>query len=229
MGEHIFMVQYEEDIYNRMGFQQLFTPFQSKISSSGDDTGQLFPQLEFVASYDPLDKRIQEKQFYFQNYTLSSNRSDTIEFDPHIYKWHDPVAITETGKSGLNWPLLRYAEALFIYAEAENEISGPIHSAYEAVNEIRRRAEIQELSGLNQEELREAIWKEKLHEMCWENKTWSDMVRLRKAFNPISGEFENFVGHKFVYGPTLSVRELLFPIPDGEIQNNPNITQNPGY
>lgn len=229
MGEQIFMVQYEQDISNRLAFQQLFTPFGSNISSSGDDTGQLFPQLEFVASYDPLDKRIQEKQFYYQNYTLSSDRSVTIEFDPHIYKWFDPVAITETGRSGLNWPLLRYAEVLFIYAEAENEISGPIQSGYEAVNAIRRRAEIQELSGLNQEELREAIWKEKLHEMCWENKTWFDMVRLRKAFNPISGEFEDFVGHKFVYGPTLSEKELLFPIPDREILNNPNLTQNPGY
>ncbi len=55
------------------------------------------------------------------------------------------------------------------------------------------------------------------------------MVRLRKAYNVETGEFEDYVGHTFVYGPTLSERELLFPIPATERRNNENLTQNPGY
>ncbi len=55
------------------------------------------------------------------------------------------------------------------------------------------------------------------------------MVRLRKAFNVTTGNFDDFVGHQFVYGPTLTERELLFPIPTDELRNNENLVQNPGY
>lgn len=55
------------------------------------------------------------------------------------------------------------------------------------------------------------------------------MVRLRKAFNVNTKEFENFMGHKFFYVPVLQQRELLFPIPTAEIRNNKNLLQNPGY
>lgn len=228
-GEHIFMIQYDQSIINRMGFQEIFLPYNTGISQSGSEAGMLFPQQEFVASYEPGDKRVEEKQFYFTEYTLKADRTRTVQFAPHIYKWHDPVAVSQTGLSGLNWPLLRYAEVLFIYAEAENEASGPTQAAFDAVNEIRNRAELPDLSGLSQAELREAIWREKWHEMCWENKTWFDMVRLRKAYNPVTNLFEDFVGYKFVYGPTLSETELLFPIPLTEIGNNSHLSQNPGY
>jgi len=55
------------------------------------------------------------------------------------------------------------------------------------------------------------------------------MVRIRKAYNLETGEFDDYVGHSFVYGPTLTERELLYPIPASEIRNNQNLTQNPGY
>ena len=55
------------------------------------------------------------------------------------------------------------------------------------------------------------------------------MARTRKAFNVLTGDFDDFVGHQFAYGPTLTERELLFPIPTAEMQNNENLVQNPGY
>lgn len=55
------------------------------------------------------------------------------------------------------------------------------------------------------------------------------MVRLRKAFDVETKQFENYVGHRFTYGPVVSERELLFPIPTSEIQNNTNLSQNSGY
>lgn len=59
------------------------------------------------------------------------------------------------------------------------------------------------------------------------------VVRLRKAFNVTTKKFENYVGHKFTYGtgndPVLKERELLFPIPLTDIQNNKNLMQNEGY
>ena len=124
---------------------------------------------------------------------------------------------------------MRYAEILLIYAEASNEVSGPSANAYEAINMMRRRAELPELDGLSQSDFREAIWRERWYELSFENKTWYDMARLRKAFNVATRQFEDFVGHQFSYGPTLKERELLFPIPTAEIRNNSKLTQNPGY
>ena len=86
-----------------------------------------------------------------------------------------------------------------------------------------------ELASLTQQQFREAVWKERWYELSFENITWFDMARLKKAFNVSSKMFENFVGHKFSYGPVLKDRELLFPIPTAEIRNNKNLIQNPGY
>jgi len=38
-----------------------------------------------------------------------------------------------------NWPLLRYSDVLLMFAEAENEMSGPTSAAINAVNAVRRR------------------------------------------------------------------------------------------
>ncbi len=139
------------------------------------------------------------------------------------------MANLDTASSDLNWDLIRYAEVLSIYAEAQNEVSGPTVDTYNAINDIRVRAELPELVGLSKDEFREAVWTEKWHELSYENVTWFDMVRLRKAYNVTTGNFDDFIGHEFVYGPTLTERELLFPIPTDELRNNENLVQNPGY
>lgn len=40
---------------------------------------------------------------------------------------------------GLNWQILRYADVLLMFAEAENELNGPTGAAYNALNMVRRR------------------------------------------------------------------------------------------
>jgi hypothetical protein len=43
--------------------------------------------------------------------------------------------------NGTNFPLLRYADVLLMFAEAENEVNnGPTQAAYDAINQVRRRA-----------------------------------------------------------------------------------------
>lgn len=229
-GEHIFMVQFNENDVDHTGLQMVTLPYNQNISVLSAETGGIFVQQEFFESYEPGDKRTDEKEFYFREFTSAGDRSDTVDVGNwYIYKFFDTETHLSSATSGLNWPLFRYAEVLLIYAEAENEVNGPTSSAYEAVNQIRRRAEIPELSGLSKDEFREAVWQEKWHELSYENKIWFDMVRIRKAYNFITGGFEDYVGHTFVYGPTLSERELLYPIPAPEIHNNENLDQNPGY
>ncbi|WP_276166053.1 RagB/SusD family nutrient uptake outer membrane protein [Zobellia alginiliquefaciens] len=229
MGENIFMVQYEAFV-DPSDWQPLVIPYNMNISAYSEQTGAIYANQEFINSYDEGDKRVAEKEFYYTTYTSKFDRNDTIVLGGHfLYKHFDITANLDTASSDLNWDLIRYAEVLLIYAEAANEVSGPTADTYQAINSIRIRAELPELSGLSKDQFREAVWKEKWHELSYENVTWFDMVRLRKAFNVTTGSFDDYVGHQFVYGPTVTERELLFPIPTDELRNNENLVQNPGY
>ncbi|WP_026714421.1 RagB/SusD family nutrient uptake outer membrane protein [Flavobacterium daejeonense] len=42
--------------------------------------------------------------------------------------------------TGINWPMLRYADVLLMYAEAENELNGPTPAARAAFARVRQRA-----------------------------------------------------------------------------------------
>lgn len=229
LGENIFMIQYAAFI-QPSNWQVSIIPYNRGISNYSAETGGIFAQEEFVKSYEAGDKRAEEKEFYYTSYTLRDDRSKTLELgDYYIFKHFDELAQTNTTSSGMNWPVIRFAEVLLIFAEASNETDGPNAEAYNAVNLIRERAELAPLAGLSKEQLREAIWREKFYELSYENKTWFDMVRIRKGYNVKTKQFEDYVGHQFVYGPTLKERELLFPIPTAEIRNNSNLVQNPGY
>ena len=164
---------------------------------------------------------------------MEADRSSSVNLGaPYIFKHFDIEANEGSAQSDLNWCLYRYADVLLMYAEAANEAeSGPSTEAYDAVNEIRQRAELVDLSGLSQDAFRDAVRIERIHELSFENKTWYDMVRWRKAYNTETNILEDFVGHNFSYLPNkaLTARELLFPIPTSEMQNNPNLVQNTGY
>jgi len=228
-GEFIFQAQFTSLLSPSL-WQSAIVPYNKGISVYDAQTGAIFAETPFVNSFESGDKRAAERQFFFSSYTLQSDRTVTIDLGNHyIYKLFDSLAQNSTASSGLNWTLMRYAEVLLIYAEASNEVSGPSAAAYDAVNAIRRRADLPDLSGLDKDHLREAIWKEWWHELCYENKTWFNMVRLKKAYNVISGNFDDFTGHAFSYGPVLSEKDLLFPIPTSEIHNNKNLIQNAGY
>lgn len=85
-----------------------------------------------------------------------------------------------TEKSGTNIPIIRYAEVLLGYAEAENEESGPVPSVYDAVNEVRARAELPPLpEGLSKDEMRMRIHKERQVELAFEYTYYFDCLRWK--------------------------------------------------
>lgn len=231
-GEYIFMTQFAANIQSG-NWQPAVLPYNLGISAYSSQTGGIFSTNEFANSYENGDKRAEEKQFYFTSYSLEADRNDSINLGaPYIYKLFDIEANEASAQSDLNWSIYRYADVLLMYAEAINEANGgPTVEAYGAVNQIRQRAEIADLAGLSQGDFRTAVRIEQVHELSFENQTWFDMARWRKAYNPETNQLEDFVGHNFSYLPNkaLTERELLFPIPTSEMQNNPNLVQNTGY
>lgn len=230
-GENIFMVQYAA-FTDPANWQPHIIPYNMNISAYSNQTGAIYANQHFIESYEEGDKRVEEKAFYYTEYTLKTDRTDTVQLGGYfLYKHFDVEANLLTASSDLNWSVIRYAEILLIYAEAKNESSGADALAYQGLNDIRDRAGLDPLDGLSQNDFREAVWREKWHELSYEGGTWFDMVRIRKGYDVIADDFVDFVGYQPVYldDRSMTTRELLFPIPTDEILNNQNLVQNPGY
>jgi len=91
-----------------------------------------------------------------------------------VYSWEG------TQKSGTNIPIIRYAEVLLGYAEAQNEVSGPDATVYNAVNEVRSRAGLPSLPmGLSKDEMRQKIRTERQIELAFEYTFYFDCLRWK--------------------------------------------------
>ncbi|PSR54962.1 RagB/SusD family nutrient uptake outer membrane protein [Adhaeribacter arboris] len=246
--EHIFMLQYNNVVAGNP-MENMYPNFKPVTYNGPGGTGSTIPTPAFYASYEPGDLRAKNQEGYFYTSYYTNGNGDEFQLGaPYIFKHFNLTSsgtvitkiepngtITKTSVNGtrnnnLNVPQIRYAEVLLIYAEAQNEVGGPTVDTYEAINKVRRRAKIPELNGLSQQQFREAVWQERWHELCYEQITWFDMVRLRKVYNETTKGFDDFVGHvnKSSNQP-LTAKNLLFPVPVPEIRNNSNLTQNPDY
>jgi len=100
------------------------------------------------------------------------------------------------------------------------------------VNIIRNRAELEPLTAgetASQNTMREAILKERRLELAQEAKRWDDLIRYSKAIEVMNSvdDIDLSTGQPVNYSVT--EKDLLLPIPQNEIDRNPNLTQNPGY
>jgi len=236
--EHIFSIQYNAEVAeNPMG--NMFPNFKPVTYRGPSGTGSTIPTVDFYNSYEVGDLRAKDQEGYFYStyYTNGSGASFDLGA-PYIFKHFNVTAngtfgVSGTAKDNLNLPIIRFAEVLLIYAEADNEVNGPGQNAYDAFKKIRDRAQLTTplLGAFDQVSFREAIWRERWHELCFEGITWFDMVRLRKVYNTTSNGFDDFVGHVNPNSnQALQNMHLLFPLTKSEMINNPNLRpQNPGY
>jgi len=237
--EQIFEIQYLGGVADNPN-QGILLPNFKAVSQYGTEIGSIVPTLQFYNSYEPGDLRKADRQgFFYTNYYYEGSGPLKPLGAPYIFKHFDSIANGSAGKEGtavssLNWMNIRYAQVLLTYAEAQNQAAGaPDALAYEALKMIRDRAKLTTpaQASFTQATFREAVWRERWHELSYEGITWFDMVRLRKAYNEATNSFDEFVGHKFAdNGATLQEKHLLFPLPTAEMKNNLNLTpQNPGY
>ena len=128
-----------------------------------------------------------------------------------------------------NWPFLRFADVLLIYAEAQNEL-GNASDAVTYLNKVRERSNAvgATADGLSTiEARRSAILEERAKEFaCEADRRW-DLIRwgiYLDAMNAIGGTDDSGVLKSRVS------RNLLFPIPAQELNTNKAITSNnPGW
>ncbi|ULQ55341.1 RagB/SusD family nutrient uptake outer membrane protein [Flavihumibacter rivuli] len=121
---------------------------------------------------------------------------------------------------------MRFSDALLCLAEALNE-TGQSGEALQHLNRVRTRAGATILNITDQVQLRAAIRKERLLELAGEFTTIPDIRRWGTLQEEIAAMSPNQIENKDLspYSPKLE----LYPIPQREIDANPNMRQNPGY
>jgi hypothetical protein len=138
-------------------------------------------------------------------------------------KWGEYYVIEDQNwDNPINYRVIRFADVLLMEAEALNE-SGQTAAALPFVQRVRTRAGAGTIpGGQTQASMRDVIEHERLMELGLEQERWLYLQRhgmLSPALQTHDVEFKNFVPNKSEY----------LPIPQNEIDLNPNIKQNPGW
>ena len=228
-GELILQAQYEAGIATN-GICQMIIPYMIGISKFHDEYGALVPTDNYYNSYQSNDLRTKEQEFYFSKYPSIKDPTNIINFGGHyLYKYFHKESALNTANCDENWTLLRLPEVMLIYAEASNEVNGPTPEAYNQLNAIRARAQLAPLSGLTKDQFREAVWRERYHELCYENKAYFDIQRTHKYYDVKDDKFVDVIGYTDETGAKWDEKYLLWGVPQREIDNNKKLTQNTGW
>lgn len=138
-------------------------------------------------------------------------------------KFYDEFSATND--VGNDFPVLRYADVLLLYAEALNEVGyQPTGDALLSLNQVRTRAGAPVYTAAQlatQAAFRDAVINERRLELALENDRWFDLVRTGRAVDALKAT-----------GITVPASRTVYPIPQAEIDtyNNPTtFAQNPGY
>lgn len=188
------------------------------------------PTQDLWDSYEANDLRRDVTMFT----TFKEANGNIIQIGAPWFRKFWDMETDNTDNAGIDVPISRYADVLLMHAEASNEASGPSAEAINMVNMVRRRgyglnintvSSIDLPSGISQDNFRVAIWKERRWELAGEYHRWFDLKRTNRLASVV-GAWLNSVPGTSPFDPS---KHLLFPIPETELDANPNLTQNPGW
>ena len=211
-------------------FGNYFAPQQSGnavINYTGK--GYNYPTTDLVLSYISSDQRRDAvlKLDYVNDQGATIARS-------YVTKFLSPVTLNEDGDK--DWPIIRFADVVLLYAEIINEMDGCL-TALPFINETRTRAglpELKEREVSNKHEMRMQIEKERRVEFAYENQRWFDLVRTNRVVEVMNVHYQTELfynsGEDGVQGAgPMTTQRALLPIPQKEIDINSFVSQNPGY
>lgn len=244
--ESLFEVQYEKDITTYSEFDILgqgawhndyMAPLAPvAIGGRWGNFGWFAVYPEFVNSYEAGDLRkavsvwCQGDQYkgWAYNPSVSQTGHNVKKF------LCEDIGQDRAMDSPLNFPVLRYADVLLMYAEALNETGhtgeacAPAASYEEGgpLNRVRVRAGLPNVTTEDQAELREIIRHERRMELAFEGgHRWFDLIRYDE-----NGEYAKNFFHSIGKTNFTTPKHLLLPVPMDDIDANPNLRpNNPGY
>ncbi len=188
-------------------------------------TGSALATKRAFDAFDPADPR-RSMSIFKPGDTFAPNVSAALAtFNPvwsatgyAVKKGMWPIMYVNS--NGINYPIIRYADVLLMYAEAANELN-KLTEARDAVNRVRSRPSVNMplLTASNtgtKATMFGAIVKERQVELMFEFHRFNDLRRWGLAVQEL--------------GPLgYTTKHSLFPIPQLELDINPKLTQNTGW
>lgn len=175
------------------------------------------PEKEFVDGYESGDLRKGPTVFVpGDKYPLGQTQPASLEGDPNGFNVRKFFAGTASTiwDSPLNVPVLRLSEMYLIKAEA----LGATADGYTALNVVRKRAGLPDRTAANTTNYLAAVLKERRYELAFEMDRWYDMKRTNTLVNNTT-----------LLAKGIKPFNDKLPIPQAEIDVNPNLKQNDGY
>ena len=179
----------------------------------------------FIKSFDPNDRRFKVMLLEYTDtkgakLKLVEDANGNPLDNARSFKYTpDPNAVSEN--NGNDIPIIRYADILLSRAEALNELSGPNQTSVDLINQIRKRAGVPNIILGNfstKEALRGHLLKERAWEFFTEGKRREDLIRM-----------DRFISSALERRKNAKPFHVLYPLPQAEIDANPNLKQNEGY
>jgi hypothetical protein len=197
----------------------------------GDSYGLMGLTPSVLRIFAANDQRGNHGTFMAPVYTDLLNRKVTwtVPNGPAFDKYLDETNTQNMTARGWvqqnnNWIISRFADVLLMYAEAVNEggAAGPM-SAVTALDSVRHRAGLPSVGVTGQVALRDSIRVERRREFVFEGQRWFDLQRYGTLDAAIRAK-QAEMGYAVI-----GARSNVFPIPQSELDINPNLTQNPGW
>jgi len=202
--------------------------------------------------FKPNDQRT---AFTFIDSVKATSTATTYIVSAHYNKWN-PItwtpSLTSFQNSGVNIPVIRYAEVVLSYVEAQNELNNKAE-AVTVFNNFRAKRSVtgkplpKIISSVDKDNFRDSIFLERRIDFASENSVrWFDLVRqngsgtsliykaIPQLIDPVLGNPTDYWCQTKAANFALSLAKnpkkfLLWPIPLTELQANPNLVQNPGW
>ncbi|MBR8536984.1 RagB/SusD family nutrient uptake outer membrane protein [Carboxylicivirga sediminis] len=141
------------------------------------------------------------------------------------YKWKH----ADGWSSGNRQYLLRYGDIVLLKAEALNE-TNELALAVAEVNRIRNRVSLDDLTDeqkSSKEVMRQTILNERRLELAQEAQRWDDLVRYGVVVETMNNLVEIDLRNAQAIDYNMTSDKTLLPIPQQELDRNPNLTPNP--
>lgn len=135
--------------------------------------------LWYYSYFTNADGVLQDSVYIRNDYSVHCNKWSKLWTDETLALGND-----KSGRTGINYPYMRYADVLLMYAEADNEINGaPSDKAIECLSKVHSRAflngdaDFVSQASASKEAFQKAVLDERKWEFAGENSRWRDLVR----------------------------------------------------
>ena len=135
--------------------------------------------LWYYSYFNNADGVLQDSVYIRNDYSVHCNKWSKLWTDETLALGND-----KSNSTGINFPYMRYADVLLMYAEADNEINGaPSDKAIECLSKVHSRAflngdaDFVSQASASKDAFQKAVLDERKWEFAGENSRWRDLVR----------------------------------------------------